>query len=115
MALTKGQINKFAQIELKRRNVECWLTSNSRTVKGHTFKGRLGVPDINGFHTITGVYVGCEVKTLTDKMRPEQHEFLLNLKNAGGISLVATEDKRTGNILILDYAQYRERYPPKII
>lgn len=54
----------------------------------------------------TAVYVGTEVKTLKDRFSVYQHEFMVNLIKAGGIGLVATEDKRTGNMIILDYYDY---------
>lgn len=108
MTLTKGQINKIAVQILERRYAIVWLQGNTRNVKGRKFTGRKGVPDIIGFMSTTGVFVGCEVKTIGDTMSDEQHEFLQELTNAGGIALVAIEDKHTGNVRLITYNDYRQ-------
>jgi len=106
MTLTKGQINKLAVQELRRRRVDAWVQGNARTVRGHTFKGRPGVSDTIGVQLDTGVFVACEVKTLNDRLSDAQRAFLKMVKEAGGIALIATEDRRTGNMVIMDYYEY---------
>jgi len=88
--LTKGEIRKSALIELKLRGVNCW-PQNNLAVRGRKFIGRLGVSDIIGFHSKTGVFVACEVKTVTDKFSDDQKQFLSEVKKAGGIAMIATQ------------------------
>lgn len=52
-------------------------------------QGRRGVPDIIGFRKADGVFVGVEVKAGRDQLRPEQKQFLDELKAAGGLAFVA--------------------------
>ena len=52
-------------------------------------QGRRGVPDIIGFRKRDGVFIGVEVKAGRDQLRPEQREFLDELKQAGGLAFVA--------------------------
>lgn len=56
--------------------------------------------DIIGFHAHTGIFVGCEVKTRNDKLRPEQIELLTQLRLSGGQALLAMEDKNGGVVLV---------------
>lgn len=88
--LTKGEITKSALTELKLRGVNCWA-QNNLAVPGRKFIGRKGVSDIIGFVRNTGLFVVCEVKTINDTFSDEQKEFLTEVKNAGGIALVATQ------------------------
>lgn len=90
--LTKGQIRESAIMELTWRGVKCWRQNNI-AVRGRTFIGELGLPDIIGHHRQTGLFVGAEVKTITDKLSGAQKKFLADLKDAGGLSLIATEEK----------------------
>lgn len=52
-------------------------------------QGRRGVPDIIGFRKRDGVFIGVEVKAGRDQLRPEQKQFLDELKAAGGLAFVA--------------------------
>lgn len=88
--LTKGEITKSALTELKLRGVNAWM-QNNLAVRGRKFIGRKGVSDIMGFHSRTGLIVACEVKTINDTFSDEQKEFLTEVKNAGGIALIATQ------------------------
>lgn len=49
--------------------------------------GTKGVPDILGIYK--GRFLGIEVKTEKGKVRPEQEEFLENIRRHGGIGFVA--------------------------
>lgn len=49
-----------------------------------------GVPDIIGF-TSEGKFVGIEVKTGKDRLRPEQIGFLHSLGKAQGISMLVSD------------------------
>lgn len=88
--LSKGDITKSALTELKLRGVTCWA-QNNLAVPGRKFIGRKGVSDIIGFVRNTGLFVVCEVKTINDDFSDDQKEFLTEVKNAGGIALVATQ------------------------
>lgn len=50
---------------------------------------RRGVPDILGFRRTDGKFLGVEVKAGTDRPRPEQTQFLTELKAAGGLAFIA--------------------------
>lgn len=89
--LTKGEIAKSALIELKLRGTNCWM-QNNLAVRGRKFIGRLGVSDIIGFVSKTGLFVVCEVKTINDTFSDDQIIFLNEVKKAGGIALWATQE-----------------------
>jgi len=58
--------------------------------KGKTRMIRIGcpgAPDIIGI--FKGLFLGIEVKAKKGKLRPEQKEFLDNIKKYGGIAIVA--------------------------
>jgi hypothetical protein len=89
--LTKGEITKSALTELKLRGVTCWMQNNI-AVRGRRFIGKYGVSDILGFVRASGLLVACEVKTINDVFSDDQKEFLTEVKNAGGIALIATQE-----------------------
>jgi hypothetical protein len=105
MELTKGQIRKIALQLLNFRNCEVWPQNNVRAVKGRSFIGRKGVPDIIGFHRKTGVAVYVDVKTVNDKLSSDQIELMTAATNAGCIVAVATESK-SGNVVLVDFKDY---------
>jgi hypothetical protein len=51
----------------------------------------LGVPDIIGFHRITGKFIGIEIKVGKDKLSPEQILFINEAINSSCICLVVKE------------------------
>lgn len=67
---------------------KAWRSNNIR-VKGRTFNGLKGTPDIEGHTLIGGTMIGIEVKTGNDKLSKEQYEFLTDLHNSGGYAYVA--------------------------
>lgn len=89
--LTKGEITKSALTELKLRGVNCW-PQNNLAVPGRKFIGRKGVADIIGFVNATGLFVACEVKTINDTFSADQIVFMNEVKKAGGIALIATQE-----------------------
>jgi len=50
---------------------------------------RRGVADILGFRRADGLFLAVEVKAGSDRLRPEQKQFLDELKAAGGLAFVA--------------------------
>lgn len=50
---------------------------------------RRGIPDILGFRRADALFLGVEVKAGTDRPRPEQTQFLTDLKAAGGLAFIA--------------------------
>ena len=50
---------------------------------------RRGIPDILGFRRADALFLGVEVKAGTDRPRPEQTQFLNELKAAGGLAFIA--------------------------
>lgn len=106
--LTRGQITKYALTEMRYRGCVLWNNNNVRAVPGRVFTGRLGVPDIIGFHKLTAIFVGIEVKTVNDKLSKEQLEFFEELTKAGGIGLIAWEPK-PGIAELTKYGEYMLR------
>lgn len=89
--LTKGEITKSALTELKLRGANVWM-QNNLAVPGIKFIGRKGVADIIGFVSKTGLFVACEVKTINDTFSDDQIVFMNEVKKAGGIALIATQE-----------------------
>lgn len=89
-ALTASQITKLAIEELTKRGCKVWR-NNNLAVRGRTFIGLKGVPDIIGFHKFTGRAIYCEVKTKTDKFSEFQVEFMTEAKESNCHALVATD------------------------
>lgn len=87
--LTKGKIRESAIKELTWRGYDVWI-QNNLAVKGRKFIGRLGVSDVIGISK-SGLWVACEVKTLNDRLSPDQIDFLNDVKKAGGIALIACQ------------------------
>lgn len=98
--LTKGEIRASAIKELQYRGVTCWK-QNNLAVRGRIFIGERGLPDVIGF-TKTAVFVGCEIKTLNDRLSDEQKKFLTNLKKAGGVALIARQSN-TGAVVLEEW------------
>lgn len=89
--LTKGEITKSAVTELKLRGANVWM-QNNLAVPGRKFIGRKGVSDIIGFVSKTGLFLACEVKTIGDTFKDDQIVFMNEVKKAGGIALIATQE-----------------------
>lgn len=91
--LTKGEIRKVAiQILTTERNCDVWPQNNVRAVRGRSFVGRKGISDILGISPV-GLFVGCEIKTVSDRLSSDQIVWLMELKRRGGIALIATQDE----------------------
>lgn len=87
--LTKGEIRESAITELTWRGYDVWK-NNNLAVRKRKFIGRLGVSDVIGI-TKDGRWVACEVKTINDRLSPDQITFLNDVKKAGGIALIACQ------------------------
>jgi|694.fasta_scaffold88581_3 hypothetical protein len=88
--LTVSQITAEAIKTLESRFCFVWR-QNNLAVKGRTFNGLKGVPDIIGYNKFTGISVYCEVKTINDKMSQYQIDFMNKAKTSGCHCLIATE------------------------
>ena len=88
--LTKAEIRESALKELAWRGYDCWRQNNI-AVRGRHFIGRLGVSDIIGI-TKDGRWVVAEVKTLNDRLSPDQITFLNDIKKAGGEAYIACQE-----------------------
>jgi hypothetical protein len=100
-SLTAGEITKIALNMLEDRNCEVWRQNNIR-VPGRAFIGRKGIPDIIGYHRVTGVFIACEVKTELDRLSDAQVEFLMGVKKSGGFAITAQQGK-DGFLTICEY------------
>src|ERR1700709_2284493 len=89
--LSASDITKTALLLLKLQHICAWRQTNTTT---HRRKGIVnkGVGDILGY-TQNGQarMVAAEVKTIGDRLSPDQREFLGNLSKAGGIAYIATQ------------------------
>lgn len=95
--LTKGQIRDSALKELRYRRCHVW-PQNNLAVRGRKFIGRRGVADVIGFNNL-GLFVACEIKTLNDVLSEDQIEFLNDVKNNGGVAMIAKQSQ-TGAIVL---------------
>ena len=72
-----------------------WAQSNRGEYDPKTGKwrphpnSRRGIPDILGYRRADARFLGVEVKAGTDRPRPEQTQFLTELKDAGGLAFIA--------------------------
>ena len=67
------------------------MTSNDKFI-GKTLFTKKGFRTLSAFTKKTGQFVAVEVKAKGDKLSINQERFLEDLKQAGGIALVATPD-----------------------
>lgn len=88
--LTKGEIRESAIKELTWRGYDVWK-QNNLAVRKRKFIGRYGVSDVFGFDKKTARIVACEVKTLNDRLSPDQIKFLNDVKKAGGLAYIAQQ------------------------
>lgn len=88
--LTASQITIEAIKILESRFCFVWR-QNNLAVRGRTFTGLKGVPDILGYNKLTGISVFCEVKSKTDKMSEHQINFMTKAKTSGCHCLIATD------------------------
>lgn len=98
--LTASQITKTAMRLLENNKCFIWR-NNNLAVKGRSFIGLKGVPDIVGFQKFTGVAVYCEVKTKSDKFSEYQVNFLNKAKTSGCHCLVAID--QDGEVILKEW------------
>jgi hypothetical protein len=99
--LTAAEITRQAIQMLNLRNVEAWRQANMTygRRKGVATKG---ISDVLGFNRSTGQLVACEIKKIGDTLKPDQKTFLRKVREAGAVSLIATQ---VGNeVVLMEYA-----------
>lgn len=101
--LTASHITTTALKILETRFCFVWR-QNNLAVRGRTFTGLKGVPDIIGFQRFTGVAVYCEIKTVNDKMSQHQIDFMNKAKTSGCHCLVATDVN--GEVILKEWPNY---------
>lgn len=101
--LSVSQITISAIKILESRFCFVWR-QNNLAVRGRTFTGLKGVPDIIGFQKFTGVAVYCEVKTINDKMSQHQIDFMNRAKTSGCHCLIATDVD--GEVVLKEWPKY---------
>lgn len=101
--MTTSELTKKAIEILQKRGCEVWRVNNvpvqrrKNTVK----KGR---PDIQGYHKINGVFIGCECKNEGDKLSEDQKIFLLNGYKCGIIAMIA--HVKNGEVILTDIQSF---------
>jgi hypothetical protein len=88
--LTKAEIRASAIDELTWRQCTVWV-QNNLAVRGRKFIGKRGQSDLIGFRNKDCVMVACEVKTINDRLSPDQIKFLNDVKAAGGLAYIACQ------------------------
>lgn len=88
--LTASDITETAKLLLTAKGYRVWRQVNTTTHRRRHIVTS-GVPDIIGYHRITGIFVGCEVKKKGDTFYESQIDFLMQLHAAGGTAFYATE------------------------
>jgi hypothetical protein len=99
--LTKAHIRESAIKELTWRQCTVWV-QNNLAVRGRKFIGKRGQSDLIGFRNKDCVMVACEVKTINDRISPDQIKFLNDVKAAGGLSYIACQTP-TGQVEIKEW------------
>lgn len=97
--MNANELTKEAIKTLNKNGAFVWR-NNNLAVRGRTFIGLKGVPDIVGF-TNQGIAVYCETKAIGDKLSSYQIAFLNLAKASKCLCYLATEDN--GNLLLTDY------------
>lgn len=95
--LTKAQIRATAIKMLTWSGCTVWV-QNNLAVRGRKFIGKRGQADLMGYRNKDGVIVACEIKTLNDRLSDDQILFLNEVKKAGGLAYIATQE---GNQVVL--------------
>jgi len=85
-----SDLTKMMLEYLKDNGNDVWR-NNNLAVRGRSFIGRKGVPDIIGYSKKYGTFVACEVKAIGDKISSEQLMFLNELAYAGGIAMLCKQ------------------------
>ena len=88
--MTASDLTKMMIDYLKGRGKDVWR-NNNLAVKGRSFIGRKGVPDVIGYSKKYGQFIACEVKAIGDRVSPEQMSFLVNLAMANGIAMICQQ------------------------
>jgi len=88
--MTASDLTKMMLDYLRDRGNEVWR-NNNLAVKGRSFIGRKGVPDIIGYSKKHGQFIGCEVKAIGDRVSPDQMSFLINLAMCNGIAMICQQ------------------------
>ena len=88
--MTASDLTKMMIDYLKTRGNDVWR-NNNLAVKGRSFIGRKGVPDVIGYSKKYGQFIACEVKAIGDRVSPEQMSFLTNLSIAGGVAMICQQ------------------------
>jgi hypothetical protein len=88
--LTASELTKMMIDYLTSKGLIVWR-NNNLAVKGRSFIGKKGVPDIIGYDKKHGQFVACEIKKLGDRISPDQLSFLTQLGIAGGLSMLCSQ------------------------
>ena len=88
--MTASDLTKMMIDYLKGRGNDVWR-NNNLAVKGRSFIGRKGVPDVIGYSKKYGQFIACEVKAIGDRVSPDQMSFLTNLAIAGGVAMICQQ------------------------
>jgi hypothetical protein len=90
MSLTASELTKWAKEHLK---IIGYRLNRVNNIPVRRRKGTIekGWSDLQGYDT-EGIYVAIEVKTINDKLSPDQIERLNDIKNCNGIAFICTEE-----------------------
>jgi hypothetical protein len=89
MSLTASELTKWAKEHL---NIMGYRLNRVNNIPVRRRKGTIekGWSDLQGYDT-EGIYVAIEVKTINDKLSPEQIERLNDIRKCKGIAMICSE------------------------
>lgn len=87
---TSSDLTKMMLEYLDNLGYEVWR-NNNLAVKGRSFIGKKGLPDIIGYHKNYGQFIACEIKAIGDRLSVSQISFLTHLGMCGGTSVVCQQ------------------------
>ena len=103
--MTANELTKEAIQTLNKNGCFVWR-NNNLAVRGRTFIGLKGVPDVVGF-TNQGIAVYCETKAIGDKLSTYQIAFL-NLAKASKFDGSGITQEKVASIVRAAYSRREE-------
>lgn len=90
-----NDLTKFILNRLFKDGIYAWRNSVGAIKTSHGFyqMGKVGSSDIMAVLPPDGRFLGIEVKTGKDRIRPEQEGFMGNVRRMGGICLVVHDEE----------------------
>lgn len=105
--MTASDLTKMMIDYLKGRGNDVWR-NNNLAVKGRSFIGRKGIGDIIGYSKKYGQFISAEIKTIADRVSPDQLTFMHELGSSNGIAMLI-QQVRDESIIMTIFKDYEEK------